>query len=78
MIAFFNTSSGAQPVLLSSTLYGLGTGVIRLNELDCIGSESSLLECLPNRQTRVCGHSEDAGVRCGGKCDPILEGGACC
>ena len=67
--------SGAQPVLRSSTLYGQGTGVIRLNKLDCIGSEGSLLQCLPNRQqTRVCDHSEDAGVRCGGKYNSILKG----
>ena len=40
-----------------------------LSDLDCRGTESSLLNCqvnVHNRDTQVCDHSEDAGVRCGG------------
>lgn len=55
--------------------YGEGTGEIRLNELDCTGTERNLLECLPLRQqpsARMCDHTEDAGVRCGGKEQSIV------
>ena len=61
---------GTQPVLRSSKLYGEGIGEVVLRDLDCTGSESNLLECSrlerPFR-SNDCSHSEDAGVRCGGK-----------
>ena len=41
---------------------------IVLTNVDCRGTESSLLDCQVNNRAamRRCDHSEDAGVRCGG------------
>ena len=42
-----------------------GTGLILLDNLGCIGSESRLIDC-PHSGLGIhdCGHYEDAGVRC--------------
>ena len=42
---------------------------ILLDQLVCDGSEPSLLDCDSELEvgTHNCNHSEDAGVRCGGK-----------
>ena len=46
--------------------FGEGTGPIHLDNVNCAGNESSLLNCtlLTNHN---CIHSEDAGVECAGK-----------
>ena len=45
--------------------FGLGTGKIHLDGLDCNGNESTLLECNGNDPgVHDCSHSEDAGVIC--------------
>ncbi|XP_062611443.1 macrophage receptor MARCO-like [Saccostrea cucullata] len=46
-------------------LYGKGTGQIWLDDVQCTGTESSLMECskLPFGQHN-CGHDEDASVYC--------------
>ena len=45
-----------------------GNGSIWLDEVRCSGSESRLASCRSFRTVRYdCRHSEDAGVRCGGK-----------
>ena len=46
----------------------MGTGDILLDNVGCLGIESSLLECNSNPigQTDGCDHSEDAGVKCQG------------
>lgn len=54
----------------STIIYGRGSGDILLDDLDCIGTEDSLLECpanVRNMDNHDCTHFEDAGVRCGGK-----------
>ena len=46
--------------------FGQGTGEILLDELNCMGEESRLIDCPANPiGVNNCGHSEDAGVRCG-------------
>ena len=38
-----------------------------LTDLDCNGTESNLFVCSMEEEERMCDHSEDAGVRCGGE-----------
>ena len=54
-------------VALSNAHFSSGVGPIHLNNVDCSGSESRLLDC-SHSSTVSCnnGHSEDAGVRCPG------------
>ncbi|TSK22608.1 Neurotrypsin [Bagarius yarrelli] len=45
--------------------YGEGTGLILLDEVRCVGGESSLLECSHAEWGRHdCSHSEDVAIRC--------------
>ena len=55
-------------VAFSSAHFGAGTGPIHLDNVDCTGSESNLIDCqhISNVYCRY-GHNEDAGVRCQGK-----------
>ena len=49
-----------------SAYFGEGSGPILLDNVTCIGSESTLANCghLGIGITRSCSHSNDAGVRC--------------
>ena len=61
----FNTSVGAIP--FSGAQFGEGTGPILVDNVQCIGNEARLWDCIPNAvQTSLqnCDHSEDASVRC--------------
>ena len=46
--------------------FGSGSGMIVLDDLDCSGSESSLVDCPSDSSVLIndCNHTEDAGVRC--------------
>ena len=48
--------------------FGQGSGPIWLDNIACVGTESTLASCshLGFNITRSCSHSEDAGVRCYG------------
>lgn len=45
--------------------FGAGTGQIWLDNMNCVGSESSIDRCgRSSWGTHNCNHGEDAGVRC--------------
>lgn len=46
-----------------SAFFGSGTGSIALNNVQCVGTEATLGDCLSGMITS-CSHSEDAGVMC--------------
>ena len=48
----------------TSAYFGQGTGSIWIDDAQCTGSESRLIDCTHDTSTVDCGHSEDAGVRC--------------
>ena len=60
--------------------YGQGTGSIVLDEVNCNGNETTLLQCptgVPIGSSNDCVHGEDVGVLCSGiiqlsKCQLIL------
>ncbi|XP_046564483.1 uncharacterized protein LOC124273291 [Haliotis rubra] len=51
-----------------TTSYGPGEGLIGMSNVDCLGSETSLDECLHSGWGTApgCSHSSDVGVVCGG------------
>ena len=52
----------------SNAYFGQGSGPIWLDNVKCIGNESTLASCghFGVNITRSCSHYEDAGVRCSG------------
>jgi len=48
-----------------NAFYGQGSGEIWLDDLNCVGTERSIVNC-PHRGWGIenCGHSENAGVKC--------------
>ncbi|XP_066566457.1 deleted in malignant brain tumors 1 protein-like [Amia ocellicauda] len=60
-------------VALSATThaqFGQGSGNIALDDVACVGTETSLLNCPANLGSNNCDHSEDAGVVCSGTAIP--------
>ena len=54
---------GAQA--LSLAFFGQGTGPIQMDNVQCTGTESRLIDCT-HLTTHNCVHAEDAGARCQG------------
>lgn len=50
-------------IALRGAHFGVGPGPINLDNVQCTGSETSLLDCTSSLQHN-CGHFEDAGVVC--------------
>ncbi len=48
---------------LSRATFGIGSGEIYLDDVQCVGTETGLVDC-PHSAEHNCGHNEDAGVRC--------------
>ena len=46
--------------------FGAGNGSIFLDSVVCTGTEDRLTDC-PASTEHTCGHSQDAGVQCGGE-----------
>uniref|UniRef100_A0A3Q3CPF4 SRCR domain-containing protein n=1 Tax=Haplochromis burtoni TaxID=8153 RepID=A0A3Q3CPF4_HAPBU len=62
-----------------SALFGAGSGQIWLDNMDCSGNESSLIECKYNQfGTNNCGHQQDAGVICSGPIRLVGSGSTRC
>ena len=51
----------------SGNTFPLGNGSILLTEVQCVGNESSLLQCTAQATVTACNHMEDAGVYCFGE-----------
>ncbi|XP_072171853.1 scavenger receptor cysteine-rich domain-containing group B protein-like [Diadema setosum] len=53
-------------VIDSNVYHGSGSGAIHLDEVACLGSESSLADCTHQGwgSYSYCGHTQDIGVRC--------------
>ena len=45
--------------------YGPGTGPIQLDNVHCLGNETSLADCGIDWHTGDCSHSQDVSVSCG-------------
>ncbi len=45
--------------------FGPGTGTILLDDVRCVGSETSIFDCLHTNITDRCSHNEDVGIVCG-------------
>ncbi|XP_030609362.1 deleted in malignant brain tumors 1 protein-like [Archocentrus centrarchus] len=62
-----------------SARFGAGTGQIWLDNVACLGTESSLTECQHRGfGTNTCGHVQDAGVICSGPVRLIGSGSTRC
>ena len=68
-----STFISTDAVAFGDAHFGPGTGPILLDDLDCNGSESSLIDCSQSSYISCYyGHAEDAGVRCQGACSCYL------
>ena len=59
---------------MSSNKYGLGTGPVWLQGLNCTGVEIQLFDCpLVTNTNFICDHSNDAGVLCTSKMEDVCS-----
>ena len=59
----FNDSGASA---LANAYYNSSSGPIYLDNVQCEGNETSLIECDYDRNVNDCDHTEDAGVSCQG------------
>ncbi len=54
--------------------FGVGEGAIHFDNLACIGSETSVFDCVVDTDTSDCSHVQDAGIICSlnSECRSIL------
>ncbi|MBZ3872710.1 Lysyl oxidase-like protein 2 [Sciurus carolinensis] len=55
---------GTAKEAVTGSRLGQGMGPIHLNEVQCTGTEKSIIECKLSTEAQGCNHEEDAGVRC--------------
>ena len=62
-------------VVLTTSGFTNGAGVIWLNEVNCTGAEARLIDCpASSAQLHDCSHTKDAGVRCQGTANTCTQG----
>ena len=49
---------------ITTNFYGAGQGPILLDNVECLGVESTILECPYDTHTSDCSHNQDTGVVC--------------
>uniref|UniRef100_A0A8B9TG54 Neurotrypsin n=1 Tax=Anas platyrhynchos TaxID=8839 RepID=A0A8B9TG54_ANAPL len=68
------TDLGAQVVCRQLGDYAAGQGLILLDDVACVGTELSLLDCPhSNWGQHDCSHAEDVGVRCSPETTPVFS-----
>ena len=65
-IFYISMALGIAIAAVSNIIFGPGDGFILLDDLECTGTESNLLECRSTTEHGVnnCNPNEDAGVFC--------------
>ena len=59
MITYHTTGASSH----CCAMYGQGNGPIHMDRVQCVGSETFLIDC-PHNRSHSCTHAEDAAVHC--------------
>lgn len=71
----FSVSSSGPAALASEGDYAAGQGFILLDDVACVGTELTLLDCPhSNWGQHDCSHAEDVGVRCSPESNTVMDG----
>ena len=52
---------------VKEAFFGEGIGPLHFSQAACGSTDIRLTDCVPETETRICDHSEDAGVICIGR-----------
>ena len=64
-VSILSCTSFPGSMAFSNAIFGSGTGPIFLDNVDCVGNETSLLECSGRPLgEHNCRHTEDASISC--------------